>query len=176
MIGAETPEHWKGARHLLERYAASLDFDLDFQDFVHELDALPGDYGPPNGGFLLAQQNDRFVGCVALRKCSDRTCEMKRLYVAPDQRNQGIGRSLVEAIITAAGSLGYELCCSTPCRRWKPPEGFTRRWASHRPTLTDIIQSQGPPSWSYAFGEQINRYSSTPGTLFARRCPSLCSA
>ena len=108
LIGAETPEHWKEARHLIERYAASLDFDLDFQDFVHELDSLPGDYGPPNGAFLLAQQNDRFVGCVALRKCSDRTCEMKRLYVAPDQRNQGIGRSLVEAIITAAGSLGYE--------------------------------------------------------------------
>ena len=111
LIAAETPEHWKEARRLLERYAASLDFDLDFQDFIRELDLLPGDYTPPDGAFLLALQSDRsdrFVGCVALRKCSDRTCEMKRLYVGPDQRSQGIGRSLVEAIIAAAARLGYE--------------------------------------------------------------------
>ncbi|MHC4767874.1 MAG: GNAT family N-acetyltransferase [Planctomycetota bacterium] len=108
LIRAETPEHWYWARTLFKEYAASLDFDLDFQGFDQELETLPLDYGPPHGCLLLAQQEDTLVACVAFRKSGDGICEMKRLYVRPGHRARGLGRILVEAIIEHARRQGYE--------------------------------------------------------------------
>ena len=108
LFRAETHEHWHWARTLFKEYAASLDFDLDFQGFDQELETLPLDYGPPHGCLLLAQQEDALVGCVAFRKSSDGICEMKRLYVRPAHRAHGLGRILVEAIIEHARRQGYE--------------------------------------------------------------------
>jgi GNAT superfamily N-acetyltransferase len=68
---------------------------------------LAAQYGPPDGGFLLAEHTGEFAGCVALRKFSDGACEMKRLYVIPAQRGQGVGRVLAEGIVAEARRLGY---------------------------------------------------------------------
>jgi len=56
----------------------------------------------------LAYDSDQAIGCVALRENDSRTCEMKRLYVRPAWRKMGAGRVLAEAIIAAAGEIGYE--------------------------------------------------------------------
>ncbi len=42
-----------------------------------------------------------------MRRFSDGVCEMKRLYVEPDQRGSGVGRALALAAIRAAKELGY---------------------------------------------------------------------
>jgi GNAT superfamily N-acetyltransferase len=90
-------------RVLFREYAASLPFALDFQDFDDELAGLPGAYALPRGALLLA----RGTGCVGLRPIAETTCEMKRLYVRPSARGTGLGRLLVEAIVTEARGLGY---------------------------------------------------------------------
>jgi putative acetyltransferase len=38
-----------------------------FHDLERELAALPGDYAPPRGCFLLARKEGHPVGCVAFR-------------------------------------------------------------------------------------------------------------
>ena len=96
-------------RHLFEEYASSLDFRLDFQNFTEELAGLPGEYAPPHGRLLLAKCDATIAGCVALRKISKKTCEMKRLYVRPAFRRLRIGRKLTEAIIAEAVTIGYKL-------------------------------------------------------------------
>ncbi|MFN2492183.1 MAG: GNAT family N-acetyltransferase, partial [Pyrinomonadaceae bacterium] len=88
-------------------YAEWLGINLCFQNFEKEVAELPGDYAPPTGRLFLATANDRTVGCVALRKIGDGICEMKRLYVRPEFRGAGLGRTLAEKIIGAANEIGY---------------------------------------------------------------------
>jgi GNAT superfamily N-acetyltransferase len=94
-------------RALLRAYADSLPISLAFQHFEDELEALPGDYGPPRGALLVARSGDTVVGCVALRPLDEHACEMKRLFVSPSRRGTGLGRRLGEAIVARARELGY---------------------------------------------------------------------
>lgn len=91
-------------RQLFQEYQSSLGFQLDFQNFQQELQDLPGAYAPPRGHIIL----ESGAGCVALRPLDDTTCEMKRLYVRPDQRGTGLGRRLAQQIIEKARQLGYQ--------------------------------------------------------------------
>ena len=104
---ARTPPDVDAVRALFEDYAASLGFDLGFQDFERELDELPGEYAPPRGRLLLARVGGEAVGCVAVRPLDDETCEMKRLFVRPASRRTGAGRALAEAAVAAGRELGY---------------------------------------------------------------------
>lgn len=94
---------------LLREYAATLEVDLAYQGFEQEVAGLPGAYAPPSGELLLARDPDgAALGCVALRALDPiGCCEMKRLYVAPRARGRGLGRALMDAIITRAIRLGY---------------------------------------------------------------------
>ena len=108
VIAAHSAEHLAIARQLFEEYAAALGIDLCFQNFGAELANLPGEYAPPEGRLFLAQAEDGFAGCVALRKIADSICEMKRLYVRPKFRKRNGGRLLADTVVNAAREIGYE--------------------------------------------------------------------
>ncbi len=107
----DTPELIEQARGLLREYASSLNIDLCFQHFDAELAALPGDYAPPQGHFLLAFADGSLAGCGALRALPEtdyaNAAEMKRLYVRPAFRRFGLGRLLAQALMDEARRAGY---------------------------------------------------------------------
>jgi len=107
IVPASGAHHLAAARELCLEYAASLNFDLCFQNFDAELAALPGDYAPPRGAIMLASSAGAFAGCVAMRPLEADICELKRLYVRPAFRGSGAGRRLTAAIIEAARKAGY---------------------------------------------------------------------
>ena len=76
------------------------------------LDAGP--FSPPTGAFVVAylevDGGDRMpVGCGGIRRVEgvDGTCELKRMFVAPEARGRGIARALLERLEEEASALGY---------------------------------------------------------------------
>lgn len=104
MIRPAKPDDIEEVRSLFREYAASLGVDLCFQNFEKELAELPGNYDP----ILVCVTGLSLSACVALRPLGDGVAEMKRMYVRPQHRGEGLGRKLAEAIIQAATDRGYK--------------------------------------------------------------------
>jgi ribosomal protein S18 acetylase RimI-like enzyme len=108
IVEAISPAAIDQACSLFVEYAESIGIDLSFQGFEDELESLPGKYVPPKGGLFLAFLNKALVGCVALRPLdTPGVAELKRLYVRPQARGAGLGRSLTERAIQRAIDAGY---------------------------------------------------------------------
>src|SRR5512136_2536736 len=107
VLNANDTEALGHVRQFFRNYAGWLGVDLSFQKFDEEMASLPGAYAPPAGRLFYAENNGRPAGCVGVRPFSEGVCEMKRLYVEPEQRGFGIGRDLALAAIKSAKQLGY---------------------------------------------------------------------
>jgi putative acetyltransferase len=90
-------------RELFREYGALPEVNIA----QHEIARLPGDYAAPTGALLVALDDAGGAGCVALRNLDPETCEMKRLFVRPKYRGDGLGRALVFEIIARARQLDY---------------------------------------------------------------------
>ncbi len=108
---AAVPDDIPVVAQLFREYADALGIDLCFQDFDSELASLPGKYAPPRGRLMLAWDEGRAVGCVALRPVDDETCEMKRLYVRPGVRGRQLGQRLAQRVCDDARDAGYRRIC-----------------------------------------------------------------
>jgi GNAT superfamily N-acetyltransferase len=65
---------------------------------------------PPKGLYLVARVDEHLVGGVGLRPISDpslNVAEVKRLWVRPDYRRQGVGIALMNEVEERARQLGY---------------------------------------------------------------------
>ena len=105
---AATPEAFEAGRTLIREYADWLGVDLCFQGYDEELANLDTIYGPPAGRLFLALEEEKAAGCIGLRPLAEPgVAEMKRLYVRPAYRGQGLGKALVRRTIDAAREIGY---------------------------------------------------------------------
>lgn len=68
----------------------------------------PAELAIPEIAFFVARDRGRAVGCVALMDCGDYG-EIKRLYVGPEGRGQGVARSLMAALEAHAAARGQML-------------------------------------------------------------------
>lgn len=108
ILQAETTEQIEQARKLFLEYQKWLGLSLCFQDFDGEVTTLPGKYNRPYGRLFLAFSDEKLAGCIALRKFTEKICEMKRLFVREEFRGQKIGQLLIEKVIEDAKTIGYE--------------------------------------------------------------------
>ena len=108
IITVHTETEYAAAAALFKEYAEWLNIDLSFQNFEEELLQLKEMYGEPDGAIFLLQQNDEFIGCVAIRKKENDIAELKRMYIKPAIRNTGGGTMLLEKALDAAKLLGYK--------------------------------------------------------------------
>lgn len=101
-------DNLNAVRELFRDYVHELGVDLNFQDFEQELSTLPGKYARPKGRLYLAYDQGEAIACIALRPFEVNVGEVKRLYVKPSHRRQGLSKILVERIIRDASTLGYK--------------------------------------------------------------------
>lgn len=71
------------------------------------LAALPAPYEPPGGGLWVARRSDAAVGCIALHALGPTVGEIKRMYVDPAHRGNGVARALAAHLIEEARARRY---------------------------------------------------------------------
>jgi len=87
----------------VERYGSPDDSPLD-----------PLMFDPPSGSFFVGHLDDVAVATGAWRRSdvpalgSERTAEIKRMYVAPSVRGRGVARLVLRHLETSAAAAGYE--------------------------------------------------------------------
>lgn len=100
-----SPEEADIAFAIVEEYNEAVNVLVRDQrsSFLHE-------YFGNGGGLWLAQANHETVGCIGLRPLREPagSGEVKRLYVRPAWRGQGIAEALLRALETYARDCAYE--------------------------------------------------------------------
>lgn len=97
--------------------------NTDFQKFVKLLDAdlaiRDGDEHAFYAQFnkidtikyaVVAYENEVAIGCGAIKKYTDDTMEIKRMYVPVDQRGKGIATLILQALEKWTAKLAYKKC------------------------------------------------------------------
>jgi putative acetyltransferase len=59
---------------------------------------------------VVAYADQTPVGCGAIKKYSDETAEVKRMFVHPDFRGQRVGKLILNELEKWAGELGFQDC------------------------------------------------------------------
>jgi GNAT superfamily N-acetyltransferase len=67
------------------------------------------DLGPPGGTFVVGYRDGQPVCGGGIKRLRDGECEIKRMYVVPAARGQGVARALLSALEAAARGLGYRI-------------------------------------------------------------------
>ena len=105
---AESRSDIAAVRELWLEYWESTGLPMDFQGFGEERNGLPGVYGASGGALLLALNKDEPAGTIALRRLDGTSGEVKRLFLRPQYRGQGLAKRLLEAVIEKATDMQYE--------------------------------------------------------------------
>ena len=95
--------------------------DKDFAPLVKELDKdLRSRYGAEQDEYdqynkienldtvVIAYNDDKAVGCGCFKKFDNESVEIKRMFVSPDQRSNGIGAAILDELSKWAGEQGYQ--------------------------------------------------------------------
>jgi len=67
----------------------------------------PVGFEESGGYFVMAYNDDTPMGCGAFRPYNEQTVEIKRMFVRPESRGQGVARLILEALESEARQRGY---------------------------------------------------------------------
>ncbi|MFZ1994254.1 MAG: GNAT family N-acetyltransferase [Solirubrobacteraceae bacterium] len=62
---------------------------------------------PPGGAFVVGYHEGVPVCCGGVKRLDDERCEIKKMYVIPELRGQGVARALLGELEDVARGLGY---------------------------------------------------------------------
>ena len=66
------------------------------------------DLAPPRGRYLVGRVGTEVVAGGGLRTLDDATAEIKRMFVVPSWRGQGVARLLLAALESEASAIGFQ--------------------------------------------------------------------
>jgi len=86
-----------------EAYGLEFDMQAKIEDDMLTLDK----FMLPKGCLLLGLEVNRAAGVACLKELYGEVGEIKRMYVRPEFRRNGLGRALIEGLLKEASLLGY---------------------------------------------------------------------
>ena len=93
-----------------------------------DLDAIPQSYGKSGEAFFIAEDGNRVVGTVGIKREDDRVALVRRIFVDPQYRNQKIGYQLLDRAVEFCEERGYrELVFKTTSRMTGAIELFKKK-------------------------------------------------
>ncbi len=116
LLRAETPKDVQAVKDIFQAFLDYMPIDFGFQGIEKEMAEFPKTYE----FLLLAKHMGKPVGAVALKKHSDETCEMKRLYVLPEAQGTGAGKALCDLLLSEAKAAGFQTMLLDSLRRLEP--------------------------------------------------------
>ncbi len=135
------------AQGMRDEIAAMYDgVDLDGDEMPK---AGQAELSPPGGVFLVGWRSGEPVCCGGIKRLDGRTCEIKRMFVVPEARGQGIARALLRALEDRARALGYTVARLDTGPRQQHAERFYRAAG-----YTEITNFNANPVASF-WGEKL---------------------
>ncbi|MDX1757396.1 MAG: GNAT family N-acetyltransferase [Marinobacter sp.] len=101
------PSDSRELKRLIYEYVDWLGIDLSYQDFQGEMATIEALFSLPSGQYTFAIENGGVAGGVGFRRLDEHTAEIKRLYVRQGYQGMGLGRQLMENLLSKLKSLGY---------------------------------------------------------------------
>ncbi len=98
---------WENLSSTSLAIAHEFGISIDISAMLEQNMANLQQFAPPSGRLFLAEYESKIAGCAGLRKIGEEVGEVKRMYVRPEYRRKGIGRSLLQTIIHEARQIGY---------------------------------------------------------------------
>jgi putative acetyltransferase len=90
---------------VMAEYGLSSDLEADDADIRN----VVASYGERGGSFrVVASTEGHIVGCGGLYPIDERQAEIRRMYLLPNVRGLGIGRTLLEELISRAEQRRFE--------------------------------------------------------------------
>jgi putative acetyltransferase len=81
---------------------------LDVPGEEPDLLAIATTYSEWGGRFWVAKRGRTLVGCIGVRPAKDQTVELKKLYVASNERRSGLGTRLVDLVLDEGRKRGAQ--------------------------------------------------------------------
>jgi putative acetyltransferase len=113
-------QHGPGVLRLIGGVFAEYGLTFDPAGYDADLTRIPGKYFRVGGAFWVLEEDGCVVGTIGVVPVSATEIEIKRVYLDPSLRGQGLGRALVEHALSWASASGH-----TRVRLWSDVK-FTR--------------------------------------------------
>jgi len=88
---------------ILKEYGLCPDLDTTDSDLLDIYKSYPGG----GGYFVVIEKEKEIMGCAGIYRINESECELRKMYLNPSIRGKGIGRLLLEKMISKAISLGF---------------------------------------------------------------------
>ncbi|MBI3457366.1 MAG: GNAT family N-acetyltransferase [Candidatus Rokubacteria bacterium] len=131
---------------LIGRVFDEYGFIFDPATEVSDLLAFDHHYAAPHGAFCVIRARGVVVGSIGVERRPDGAAELHRLYLDADLRGRGLGRALVEAVLTWCRAEGIRHLVLWSDTRFDRAHALYERlgfqWTGERELAGDINQTR----------------------------------
>ncbi|HMR99040.1 MAG TPA: GNAT family N-acetyltransferase [Anaerolineales bacterium] len=111
------PHEWNFAKRLVYRVAHEVFQDTrpleeaiseyEARGELSDMDDIQKNYFESGGVFFAMLYNDKIIGTGAIRRYTNDTCELKRLWLLPEHHGKGLGYRMIQELLAFARNADY---------------------------------------------------------------------